>query len=265
MPVLALLLTLALAAASCGTTSQTSTSDTTDSVGVTTSTTVVDAGTSTTTASETTATTSPSTETTISTDVGVDATSDPRCDDPAAVTADIDGDGTPDRVIHLFVDGAAALRLCASAVGYQELPGLGMAEQLVVIDIDEDGTSDVLYGATTAGSAGYQVAVVHNGVLATVTAPGGDAFLIEDGFPEGFPPAGPRYAFGCDDRNEDGTRDLVTMTATANPTGIEVSGTAWTFAGTTVSEMAGFSGGMSDYDDLATALDEAVAKWAPPC
>lgn len=261
MPVLALLLTLALAAASCGTSEQTSTSDTTDSVDETTSTTVAD----TTTTSTSGETTSTSAETTTTTSVSVDATADPRCAHPGAVSADIDGDGTPDRVVHVFVEGAAVLRLCASSVGYQEIPGLGMAEQLKLVDIDEDAVFEVLYGATTAGAVGFQIAVVDEGSLSAITAQEGGPFLIQDGYPDGFPPAGSRYAYGCADRDDDGVRELVTLTAIEGPAGVEVEGRYFEIVGITAVEGGGFAVGAVSSSSSAPTIAETIVAEAPPC
>ncbi len=259
MPVLALLLTIALAAASCGSDSQTSTSVTTDPPETTTSSTTADA---TTIAPPTSGSTSPP----LTTALAVNATDDPRCA-TGAEEADVDDDGTADRVVHTFVDGNAVLRLCASSAGYQELPGLGMAEQLQLVDIELDESNEILYGATAAGSAGYFVAVVDNGVLTAVTTEAGDPFVLTDGYPNGLPPAGVRHAFGCRDGDADGVRDLLTVTATQGPTEIEIEGSYWTIdrgtaveGGHFVADAAGSVAGGGPQD-----LMEFLAEEVPAC
>jgi hypothetical protein len=161
----------------------------------------------TTTSSSTTSTTTAASAT--STVAATDATGDSRCSDKSAATGDVDGDGKPDRVVHLYVNGSAVLRVCASSVGYQELPGVGQAQYLALADIDADHVDEIFYGATTAGTRSVQVGRVVKRTLTAVSTKNGQALVLTDGFPNGAPPSGPRLAYGC--AVNDVTRTLIVV------------------------------------------------------
>ncbi len=246
-PALGLALTLAMLIASCG-------GDSKDNDEVT-------AGDSTTTTSAPTTTEPPTTTTSAPTTApttAVDATDDPRCEDPGVQSADVDGDGTDDRVLHIFAGSDAVLRLCASSVGYQELPGLGQAQHLDLADIEQDGRVEIFYGATSAGFLGVQLAVVVDGSLSPVSD-SGEPLVLYDGYPDGL--EGARHDFGCGP-SSDGGRTLFTKrydfaAGTFDSSEWAIDGTVATLVSTGV--------GQADFLEPPSSVPSAAENLIDPC
>ncbi len=137
------------------------------------------------------------------------------CDGDTA-TGDVDGDGAADQVMHRVVRGAAVLQVCLADGRADQLPGLGQAEVLQLLDIDGDGQIEIAHGASSAAAAWAWVAVWHDGALVPVTLSGSEEVLeLARGGTGTFD--GDRWsameAWGCTDLDHDGERELVTARA----------------------------------------------------
>ncbi len=120
-----------------------------------------------------------------------------------------------DRVYHAWIEGRAVLGACLSTGGRSSIPGAGQAELLSLIDVEPDGRAEVVFRATSVSTASTMLAVYEDGRgLVVVTLPDGGEFLLVEGS-EDFQDQGPTtaLAWGCEDRNNDGRRELVQVTA----------------------------------------------------
>lgn len=130
----------------------------------------------------------------------------------AFTSADVSGDGVADDIVHALEETGPVLRVCLHDGTISEIVGMGQGEVLEIIDIGEDGTREIVYGATTASSMSVRLAVWRGDRLVRVVAEGaaplelqmgGDGtFDEEDGWSA--------YRFwGCADMDGDGRIDLV--------------------------------------------------------
>jgi len=129
--------------------------------------------------------------------------------------ADIDGDGVVDRVYHAWIEGDAVLGACLSTGGEPSIPGKGQTELLLIVDVEPDGKAEVVFGATSVSMAFGALAVYEKKEgLVEVTLPDGGEFLLVDGLDD-FQDHGPTtgLAWGCEDWDDDGLRELVQVTA----------------------------------------------------
>ena len=138
------------------------------------------------------------------------------CDDPTAMrgTADVDGDGADDTIT--YAAGSRALVVCTANGAVSWLPWYGMGEAFALADIEPDGRTEVFFGGTTASAAGTDVATWEDGRLVAVTAPDGSRLGLWHGFGTWDEQAQRPAVYdewGCEDVDDDGTRELVTAHA----------------------------------------------------
>jgi hypothetical protein len=155
---------------------------------------------------------------------------------PQTISADFDGDGNATEVVgHDVVDGAATVRVCFTDGRFGQIPGMGMAEWLQVIDVDSDGRAEIVYGATTAFALGAQLAVWADDDLVVVTVDDGSPLELRAGgdgtFDEIRDQWDAYHAWGCSDLDADGHVDLVTMRAERSVEGYNAILTGWTIDG----------------------------------
>lgn len=140
-------------------------------------------------------------------------TMDP-CKDPGSVEADVDGDGQPDRVYHLWREPeGAVLGICTASGIRDEVPGAGMTEVLLTSDIEPDERDEIFYGGTTVSAQGASLAVVINGQLQQVIGEDGSAFEVWEGI-LGTNDGGEfteTATWGCEDIDDDGNRELTSV------------------------------------------------------
>ena len=129
---------------------------------------------------ETTETPSPSPSRTRSTDAVL------RCRGHEAVEASVDGDSLPDLVFSGLDRRQPTVGVCTGAGSYSDLPALGMGESLYVADVQDDGTDEILFGATSLLMEYIQFAVWKGNGLRVVSLPDGDPLQVHFGaqFPE---------------------------------------------------------------------------------
>jgi hypothetical protein len=134
------------------------------------------------------------------------------CDGHVSLEADLDGDRRPDLVYHDFVRGEAELGVCTAAGPRQTIPGLGQSELLEIVDVQGDGRDEAFFGATSASAQFLEVAVISNDRLQVVRLPDGAPLQLTSGLELGEPTGVRASAFGCEDVDGDGARDLVLVT-----------------------------------------------------
>lgn len=146
---------------------------------------------------------------------GPKAGSDRSCFRQEPVSADVDGDSREDYVFHTWVKGRALLSVCTARGRNDSRPGLGQAEMLQIIDVNDDGRDEIFFGSNTCCMGELRIAVFIRGGLR----------LIRDSQTRG--PLAMRQgidieshheiglAFGCEDLDGDGTRDIAQVKARA--------------------------------------------------
>ncbi|MDQ3962489.1 MAG: hypothetical protein M3277_01005 [Actinomycetota bacterium] len=140
-----------------------------------------------------------------------------RCRGRETLITNVDGDDLPDLLFHDWLDrsegGRARLGVCTGAGAHDRIDGGGMSETLFVHDVDEDGSDEIFFGGTTVSAEYVAVARFIDGRLIEVRPRGGGALTLVRGLDFvrlSLIPAG--ASFGCDDVDDDGTRDLVSAT-----------------------------------------------------
>jgi hypothetical protein len=108
--------------------------------------------------------------------------------------AHVDDDELRDRVYHDLIRHRPVLGVCTGDGRTDRRPGAGMTELLRIIDVQEDGRDEILYGATLISSKNFYVAVFRRGKLHRVLRPKGKPLLLIKGS-EVNPDRG--KAFGC--------------------------------------------------------------------
>lgn len=131
------------------------------------------------------------------------------CRGLGGVKANLDLDGRPDRVAHTFISphgdiATARLFVCLGDGRLLTRTGIGMSEELEVIDIDGDGQAEIYYGANSVCQSGGNIAVVRDGRLRLLRGPGGHALSVGRGCGtargrEGHPQLLGESAWGCRD------------------------------------------------------------------
>ena len=106
-----------------------------------------------------------------------------ECRGHEALPAEIDGDDRPDLVFHSFVDGEATVGVCTGRGSYSAIPGLGQAETLRVVDVQNDGIDEIQFGSNTVAMNYFRFAVWVGERLKVVALPNGSAFQVHQGAP----------------------------------------------------------------------------------
>ena len=106
-----------------------------------------------------------------------------ECRGHEALPAQIDGDDRRDLVFHSFVDGVAKVGVCTGRGSYSSIAGLGQAETLAVVDVQNDGMDEIQFGSNTVAMNYYRFAVWVNGRLKVVSLSNGSAFQVHQGSP----------------------------------------------------------------------------------
>lgn len=102
------------------------------------------------------------------------------------VPVNLDGDGRPDRVTHTFLSThgdppLARLIVCLGNGRVLSRQGIGMSEELEVIDIDGDGRAEVYYGGNSVCESGGSIAAVRDGRLRLLRGPDGRGLSVSSG------------------------------------------------------------------------------------
>jgi hypothetical protein len=149
-----------------------------------------------------------------------DAEISKRCAAPESISADIDGDGEPDRVYLVYGDSGARLGACTTTGRTDEVDCAGQAEALLIIPMPNPRPAVILCGGASVAAVGYSAYVWSAKELHPALLANGD----QTGFSSGRPDF-PGYAqFGCP--RIAGERLLAQLTLT--PRG---PGYAWTRRG----------------------------------
>jgi len=173
------------------------------------------------------------------------------------VLADVDGDGDPDQIVHVYEDGGAVLRVCLNDGTVGELPGLGQGEVLEVIDLAGDGRALIIYGGTTANGKGGQIALWQDGDLAPLLRPDGEPFEMWHGGLGTFDESAGWSQFdfwGCTAADSDGQIDLLTAKGVRTDAGYTFEVTNYAIQGQTIRPIATNQVDLSDdpYADAET-------------
>jgi hypothetical protein len=197
------------------------------------------------------------------------------CDEAGTITGDVDGDGQSDRVIHHMTADGATLEVCTWYFS-GSIPGIGQAEFAALADVDADGTEEIFFGSTTAGSRMVQIAHVdQEGNIVVLNTDDGTPLVLTDGYPDGRPPDGHRFAYGCVAASDGVPAHLVAMDIEPiNPAvegGYRFERTPYTleFGIAHAGEVEGYDvadlspGGTSE--ELAALADGVARTEAPPC
>lgn len=140
-----------------------------------------------------------------------------ECGDRDTLEADVDGDGSADRVFHEWNGNRAVVGVCTASGATDTMGGAGQAELLEIVDVEGDEADEIFFGSTTAAAQLFEVAVFSQGKLHRVPTAGVDTLVLVDGFDPGAltrsTPAG--GAIGCSDLDEDGAEVIVQVTVTA--------------------------------------------------
>lgn len=178
-----------------------------------------------------------------------------------ALTGDVDGDGRLDLVAHQWTTHGAMLTVCTADGRTYQLEGMGQAELLRLVDGDGDGTTEILYGATTVAVSGQQVAVWSDDGLRTVTTRNGDALFLEAGGDGSFDEDRGWTVYrqiGCRDLDADGQDELVQATARRDGDGYRVTLVGYVIDGAVATETVTQSATVTGVDDLDLDLTTCV-------
>lgn len=134
------------------------------------------------------------------------------CEAPGSSTlaADVDGDGREDVAYHLSLDAGPVLGVCTAAGEVSERRGAGMTELFSVLDVEPDGRDELLYGGTSVSQGFLAVAVFLAGRLVEVRD-GIDPLVLVDGSRFLGSTVEVDEAWGCEDVDQDGARELVVV------------------------------------------------------
>lgn len=126
-----------------------------------------------------------------------------------ALRADVDGDGRLDTVWRgQSAISSVVVGLCTAAGATAEVEVGGMGEgDFETIDIEQDGRAEIFQGTTTVSQHVSEVLRYLDGDLFVV-----DGFFLVDGLSRlETPESEVVEAWGCEDADADGVRDLVTV------------------------------------------------------
>ena len=109
-----------------------------------------------------------------------------KCRGHDAIEASVDGDSLPDLVFSGPVRGEPTVGVCTGAGSYSDLPALGRGESLYVVDVQDDGTDEILFGSRSLLMEYSRFAVWRDDGLRVVSLPDGDPLEVHYGpqFPE---------------------------------------------------------------------------------
>lgn len=134
------------------------------------------------------------------------------CPEEHNVEADVNGDGLEDHISYNFIRKRAVLTVCTARGSRDHINTSGMSELLEIVDIQEDGQAEILYGGTTCCARLAYLATVRRGRIRTIKAEG-EPLRVDSG-PDFDPsvdtPLG--RSWGCRDDDGDGAKDLVLVT-----------------------------------------------------
>ncbi len=132
-----------------------------------------------------------------------------RCTDPAAFSADVDGDDRSDRVYHLYLQGESrgVVGVCTASGIYDEIEA-GAPEANGLMDLQPDGRDEILFGGTTVSAVILSIAVVEDGRLREVEFPG--SVSLVSGVTQQSEGHWVSESWGCRDVDGDGAREVVT-------------------------------------------------------
>lgn len=154
------------------------------------------------------------------------------------ITADVDGDGHRDLIWRGYVDrdavnGTLVVGVCTANVSTNVAVG-GMGEgEFHTIDIDQDGRSEIVSGGTTVSQRISEVVVLDAGRLVSIpdlsVSDGPAQFTEIDG--RSVPSVVEQW--GCEDFDQNGTRDLVQVSVTRQGGGATAHFEAYRIVGAT--------------------------------
>ncbi|MGI8520954.1 MAG: hypothetical protein ACR2MC_10205 [Actinomycetota bacterium] len=131
------------------------------------------------------------------------------CRNKETVFARVDDDELRDRVYHDWIRGGAVLGVCTGDGRTDQRPGAGMSEELQIVDVQEDGRDEILFGGNSCCAEYFDAAVFRKGKLRLVLRPKGEPLLLINGIvDDGF-----AKAFGCRRSAGEKTRKLVKASA----------------------------------------------------
>lgn len=145
-----------------------------------------------------------------------DGTEPPHgCAEAGTINGDVDGDGQSDRVIHHMTADGPVLEVCTWYFSGR-IDGTGQAEFLQLTDVDGDGTDEILFGSTSATARMVQIAHVdREGNIVVLALDDGSPLVLVDGYPDGDPPDGHRFTYGCVAATDEVPAHLVMVEVTA--------------------------------------------------
>jgi len=135
------------------------------------------------------------------------------CPEENSLQADVNGDGLEDHVSYNFIRKQAVLTVCTARGSKDRINTSGTSELLQIVDIQEDGQAEILYGGTTCCARLAYLATVKKGTIRTIATAKGEPLQVDSGLdddPSRDAPLGRSY--GCRDDDGDGAKDLVLVT-----------------------------------------------------
>ena len=134
------------------------------------------------------------------------------CPEENSLQADVNGDGLEDLISYDYIRGAV-LTVCTARGSRDRINTSGMSELLEIVDIQEDGQAEILYGGTTCCARLAYLATVKKGTIRTIAVAKGEPLQVDSGLGEDPSRDGPLgRAYGCRDDDGDGAKDLVLVT-----------------------------------------------------
>lgn len=157
------------------------------------------------------------------------------CDSAEAIRLDVDGDGRLDRAYHAYVNDldGARLGVCTAAGQVDEIDGAGQAEgDFKALEIDQNGRSELVYGATTVSESLVALAVFGDDHLQAVRTSDSKDFILAAGWKD----ETTGTAWGCD-AGKDGRPDLVQVVLHHHGATAEWTRDSFRLSGSTVAHM----------------------------
>ena len=205
------------------------------------------------------------------------------CTGEEVIAADLDGDGQPDQVYEGWVDdqgeptdpgmGDYHLTVCTAAGKAASITGVGNGETIRAIDIEPDGRAELLVGGTTASAVHLDLVVLVDDQLQPVREEGSDGTVLAERVTvtEGQAEAGPATAYGCEDMNGDGQRELVQVKAFFEDTEVTWAKEGYEVAGAVLGDSYSDAGAGPPPDDhlafaksLTAPCEDASTAADPP-
>jgi hypothetical protein len=127
----------------------------------------------------------------------------------AHLSADVDGDGSRDRVYQRHARfGTVKIGVCTASGVTDEVVIGGMGEVFGVMDVEPDGRWEIYGGGTGVNSVVAIPITLVDGRLRRVQLGGDDLWLTADGYPDNHR----RHGYGCENVYGDARKELVQVT-----------------------------------------------------